>query len=302
MPDSRYIAKVRRRKTFWNNVTRVVIQLFVWTGAAVLYYFAFSIFFDTPVEYRLKHSTDRLRREYATLTGRYDSLNRVMENVIARDRNVFHILFEADPYDFEEENAANRWNFYEGLLSQSTIELQKQFARRLDATERAVADLADSYDRMAAAIDSCAYRNRIPAIQPIINKQLTLLTTSYGMRINPFQKVLRSHQGVDYAIPEGSRVFATADGTVKECRCATAPPARRSSSTTAAGTKPSIRIWAASACDADSGCGEATSSPCRATPDCRWLRICITRYAATECASIRSTTFSWSSHPTITSG
>ena len=57
MPDSRYIAKVRRRKTFWNNVTRVVIQLFVWTGAAVLYYFAFSIFFDTPVEYRLKHST-----------------------------------------------------------------------------------------------------------------------------------------------------------------------------------------------------------------------------------------------------
>ena len=33
MPDSRYIAKVRRRKTFWNNVTRVVIQLFVWTGA-----------------------------------------------------------------------------------------------------------------------------------------------------------------------------------------------------------------------------------------------------------------------------
>ena len=62
MPDSRYIAKGHRRKTFWNNVTRVVIQLFVWTGAAVLYYFAFSIFFDTPVEYRLKHSTDRLRR------------------------------------------------------------------------------------------------------------------------------------------------------------------------------------------------------------------------------------------------
>lgn len=38
------------------------------------------------------------------------------------------------------------------------------------------------------------------------------------MRIHPFYKTLTSHQGVDYAIPEGSRVFATADGKVKEVR------------------------------------------------------------------------------------
>lgn len=303
MPDSRYIAKVRRRKTFWNNVTRVVIQLFVWTGAAVLYYFAFSIFFDTPVEYRLKHSTDRLRREYATLTGRYDSLNRVMENVIARDRNVFHILFEADPYDFEEENAANRWNFYEGLLSQSTIELQKQFARRLDATERAVA-------RSGGLLRPHGSGDR----------QLRLPQPDTGHPADHQQAADAAHHLLRHAyqsVPEGaalasgrrlrhSRRFARLRYGRRDGQggvaAQSAPPARRSSSTTAAGTKPSIRIWAASACDADSGCGGATSSPCRATPDCRWLRICITRYAATECASIRSTTFSWNSHPTITSG
>ena len=53
-------------------------------------------------------------------------------------------------------------------------------------------------------------------IQPVINKQLTLLTASYGMRIHPFYKTLQSHQGVDYTIPEGSRVFATADGVVRD--------------------------------------------------------------------------------------
>ena len=216
MQESNYITRIRRRKAFWNNVVRFIIQLFVWTGAAVLYYFAFSIFFDTPIEYRLKHSTDRLKGEYEKLTVRYDSLRRVMENVVERDRNVFRILFEADPYDFEEESAADRWNFYEQLLSQSTIELQKQFARHLSNTEQAVAELQRSYDRMAGAIDSCSYCNAIPAIQPVINKQLTLLTASYGMRIHPFYKTLQAHQGVDYTIPEGSRVFATADGVVRD--------------------------------------------------------------------------------------
>ena len=36
------------------------------------------------------------------------------------------------------------------------------------------------------------------------------------MRIHPFYKTLQSHQGVDYTVPEGSSVFATADGVVKE--------------------------------------------------------------------------------------
>ena len=42
-----------------------------------------------------------------------------------------------------------------------------------------------------------------------------MLTASYGMRIHPFYKTLTSHQGVDYTVGEGSRVFATADGRVK---------------------------------------------------------------------------------------
>ena len=40
---------------------------------AILYYVGFSLFFDTPVEYELKHSTDQLRDEYTRLEARYDS-------------------------------------------------------------------------------------------------------------------------------------------------------------------------------------------------------------------------------------
>ena len=217
MPDSRYIAKVRRRKTFWNTVPRVVIQLLVCTGAAVLYYFSFSIIFDTPVENRLKHSTDRLRREYAALTQRYDSLTTVMHNLSARDRNVFRILFESDPYDFDSEYERRQAVTYENIFNRSSRRLKLELRERVADMEKRLDELNASYLDLQALIDSAGSGcNNIPAIQPVINKQLTLLTASYGMRIHPFYKTLQSHQGVDYTIPEGSRVFATADGVVRD--------------------------------------------------------------------------------------
>ena len=83
--------------------------------------------------------------------------------------------------------------------------------------EKRLDELNASYLDLQALIDSAGSGcNNIPAIQPVINKQLTLLTASYGMRIHPFYKTLQSHQGVDYTIPEGSRVFATADGVVRD--------------------------------------------------------------------------------------
>ena len=104
---------------------------------------------------------------------------------------------------------------YERIVDRSTRQLKRELRERVIDMEKRLDRLAASYLALQERIDSTGRRcDNIPAIQPVINKQLTLLTASYGMRIHPFYKTLQSHQGVDYTIPEGSRVFATADGTV----------------------------------------------------------------------------------------
>ena len=196
---------------------RITFHVLVWFGAAILYYVGFSLFFDTPVEYELKHSTDQLRDEYTRLEARYDSLRTVMENVSERDRNVFNILFESDPYDFDTEYETKRLATYESLLDKSDRQIILELKEKVRQSEATLTKLNESYLELQRLLDTVGDgRNRIPAIQPVINQQLTLLTASYGMRIHPFYKTLQSHQGVDYTIPEGSRVFATADGTVRE--------------------------------------------------------------------------------------
>ncbi len=209
--------KTRKPRTLGQAVVRSVIHLLIWLGAIMLYYMVYSLFFDTPAEYLMKHSTDRLREEYALLEARYDSLVEVADNIAARDRNIFRILFESDPYDFDREDRTERLTRYEEILNRSTHRLRRELGNRTWEMEERLRELDGSYRSLQRQIDSMGEAcNYIPAIQPVINQQLSLLTASYGMRIHPFYKTLKSHQGVDYTIPEGSRVFATADGWVKE--------------------------------------------------------------------------------------
>jgi murein DD-endopeptidase MepM/ murein hydrolase activator NlpD len=194
---------------------RLVIWLLGWIGIAMLFYVGFSFFFDTPLEYRMKRSTASMRREYDALSARYDSLEMVLDNVVDRDRNVFRILFESEPYDLDSDTV--HWQTYEDLLGRSDRQLARELRAKTSALEGKMAEVDGAVGLMerhaAAAGSNVRY---IPAIQPILNPGLTLLTASFGLRIQPFSKKLASHNGVDYTVPEGSRVFATAGGRVKD--------------------------------------------------------------------------------------
>ena len=201
------------------GVGRRSLRLLAWLGAAILYYIVFSLLFDTPAEYALRHSTDRLKAEYKVLSERYDSLALVVENVAERDRNIFAILFDSEPYDFASEYNQERIELHESLLEKSNREMTASLKVSLDELERKIGQLEASYSTLNESISSLGSSlNNIPSIQPVTNHELTLLTAAYGTLMHPFYRTLQNHQGVDYAVAEGTRIFATADGIVKEVK------------------------------------------------------------------------------------
>lgn len=199
--------------------SRRTLQGLAWLGAAILYYMAFSLLFDTPAEYELRHSTDRLKSEYNTLLAEYDSLSLVVDNIAERDRSIFAAMFESKPYNFDSEYNNHRIELHESLLEKSNRDMSATLQTSLDELEQKMNNLEASYATLDNSLQQLgSKRNNIPSIQPVTNHELTLLTAAYGTLMHPFYRTLQEHQGVDYAIPEGTRIFATADGIVKEIK------------------------------------------------------------------------------------
>ena len=209
----------RQERFATKSKSRHALQALAWLGGAILYYAIFSLLFDTPAEYELRHSTDRLKQEYNTLLAEYDSLTVVVDNVVERDRNIFAIMFDSEPYDFDSEYNNQRVELHESLLSKSNHDMSETLQSSLDGLEQKISQLEDSYNTLDERLNQLgSARNNVPSIQPVTNHELTLLTAAYGTLMHPFYRTLQEHQGVDYAVPEGTRIFATADGIVKEVK------------------------------------------------------------------------------------
>ena len=210
---------MKRVRQNTKSKSRRALQALAWFGAAVLYYALFSFLFDTPAEYELRHSTDRLKREYAALVEEYDSLAVVLDNLVERDKNIFAILFDSEPYDFDSEYNSQRVELHESLLDRSNRDMSATLQSSLDELEQKISTLEKSYTTLNEELQIIGSKhNNIPSIQPVTNHDLTLLTAAYGTLMHPFYRTLQSHQGVDYAVAEGTRIFATADGIVKEVK------------------------------------------------------------------------------------
>lgn len=198
------------------RLVKWTFRFFSGIAVAIVYFIVFSFFFDTPIEYELKKSTERIATEYEALERRYDTLQQVLNNVSERDKSIYTMLFEAEPVLPGDDDRQHRLEFRDRLEEMSNLELGNWFDEHLGMLYQHVSNynamVKGQQERVAKNVQKAL---SIPAIQPVDNKQLTLLTASFGERVHPFFKTMTQHNGVDYSVPEGTAVFATADGTVR---------------------------------------------------------------------------------------
>ncbi len=191
-------------------------------SAGIISYIAFQ-FIDSPKEKILKDQHARLQDRYSDIRDQLSSLEQQMRELEKRDNNVYRSIFEADPIPdsarAKEMEVLKEIAAIEGMANN---ELYNSIVTSLESLTNRIKVQTSSY----AEIDGLVKNKEkllahTPAIQPVSNQDLTRIASGYGYRIDPIYKTTKMHAGIDFTAPQGTPIYATADGTVKVSGMAT---------------------------------------------------------------------------------
>ncbi len=182
----------------------------------VIFFYTFLYFFPSPREATLMQYNRNLTAELEVVNRQIDQMQLVMYDLSQRDDNLYRAILGAEPIPLSARmGATQQISYYDSLARMTNTQLAADVQRKVDILEKEMYVQARSYDEIVElAKKQEARMENIPAIQPVLNKDLKRMASGYGWRVDPVYHVRRFHEGMDFTAPVGTDIFATGNGVV----------------------------------------------------------------------------------------
>lgn len=183
--------------------------------AALISYAAFQ-FVGSPREKILQQQNEDLKDTYRQLRDRIESLQQQMKELEKRDNDVYRAIFEANPVpDSARAKELETKLEIESVKRLKDNQLVASIINTLNSLTSRIETQKKSYDEVEQLVKNKEQLlARTPAIQPVSNKDLNRIASGFGYRIDPVYKTTKMHAGLDFSAPQGTPIYATADGTI----------------------------------------------------------------------------------------
>lgn len=160
-----------------------------------------------------KQLTDMKGRMYALFT-KSTHLKESLHSDIFKDDNKYRIILQMDTLDNSLRMAGSGGSAKGSNLAMNT-DLTYQINDMIQSLNDQLSIQNGSFDEVhKKVLEYRAGQTHLPAILPIAENDLIMISTDFGLRSDPFFFITRVHNGLDFVAPPGKKVFATGDGTV----------------------------------------------------------------------------------------
>ena len=180
--------------------------------SAIGFYVLFALFFSTGEERKLRQENDLYAEWYGALREKERLVDDVVAGLEMKDDALYEQIFETEAPKVDAVTAADLISVSDSLsesfyllYSASKSESLKMMASNVEENFREI------YRLMAARKDSIP-----PLSLPLEGMSSAQTGASVGLKHNPLYKVDMQHTGIDLVAPQGSPVYAAADGVVRD--------------------------------------------------------------------------------------
>ena len=174
-------------------------------------------FVDSPKEKIMKLQLERAEYLNNVYASKYKDLEDRLRQLEKRDNEVYRTVFEANPLpDSLRVRQLERRKEMQILAGMDSEELTEGIGKKLSSIYNRLISQEKSYNEIEKMVKN---KEKLlastPAIQPISNKDLDRVSSGFGYRIDPLYKTVKFHPGLDFTAPQGTPVYATADGVIE---------------------------------------------------------------------------------------
>ncbi len=213
-PDLLRFERIQKNALDW--LKSFLLHTFTGISMGLVFFFIYLTFFETPDAKKYREENDKLQSQYKVVQLQAKHVQAVLTDLQQRDDNLYRAILQAEPIPKEvREGSFSGTNRYESLNDMENSELVKYTTQQVDQLSKMAYTQSKSYDVLINLVKNNELRLLcLPAIQPVLNKDMKTVASGYGRRFDPIYHVATFHYGMDFSAPPGTDVYATGEGQV----------------------------------------------------------------------------------------
>jgi len=206
----RYEPIVVPARTFFKKTLKFLgISLVI--GLCGLGYFNYR--YSLADETNLLNENQKLKEEWKVLAAQLNKTSNQLAKLEENDDYNFRMMLGMEPLSPSQREAGvggreKASAEIEYPLIRVTVDLSEKIKNRLTVENQSMSELMDQLKHKKKQ-----WASR-PAIQPISNKDLIQLYTTFGPRLHPVTGFWSDHLALDFSAKQGTPIYATGDGYV----------------------------------------------------------------------------------------
>lgn len=198
----------------WHRIKTIFLYFAGFLAFAMLAGFVLSRFFDS-------HETRALEKQVAFLQNQMKSIwdkgsevsSSLTKDIFVKD-NQYRMILQIDTISYSYRLSGTGGSALDNGLAVKN-DLSYQIDNLIENLNRQLKTQSGSfYTLYNKALEHSSQQTHVPAILPVSETDLVMVSSDFGIRNDPFHFFERNHNGLDFVAAPGKKVYATGDGTV----------------------------------------------------------------------------------------